>query len=333
MAEKLSFVDLTADIPKAFRRDIPDERPKSFYPSSASVRTTEGKVFGGPASCLRAQYWSWFDVPGERKTDNSLTSLEISTAIGAWVAEACKKLGIWAADEKRIWIPELNVSGRVDIIIHDDRQRRLVPVEVKTTHGYHGRAGVIETTKKKPIAIPKDEAVLQLFVYMDHYFRKAKLPGNEMLDFPYGIILYVARDNGFRAQHILMIAPTDQKWQVPGTDVEFPIVNVVINGKIETRYTNADIYRRWVDARRFIETKQLPPRDWTLQYSLARLKAMDDEKKIEGKENSERIKKELFTEYGDWQCSYCEYQKRCWKGIEKTDLFEGVSNIETPELE
>jgi hypothetical protein len=314
------------------REDVPDGKPKTFWPSSASVATEEG-IIGSPGGCLRAQYWDWFNMPGEEITDNSLTSLSISTAIGAWVAECCKKLGIWAADEKRIWIEELNVSGRVDIIIHDWEADKLIPVEVKSTHGYHGRAGVIETTKKKPIPMPKDEHVLQLFIYMDYYFRKAQQPNNEIFDFPYGILFYIARDNGFRGQHILMLQPTGEMWDVPGTEKQFPVVRVAINGKVEQRYTNADIYRRWIEVKRYIDMKQVPPRDWTLQYSLSHLKALDDEGEIEGKENSTRIKKELFTELGDWQCSYCEYRDRCWKGISQHDLFEGVANKETPELE
>lgn len=332
MPETLDLVKLVS---KAFHDEIPDFRLTAFYPSSASVKLKDGTVIGGPSSCLRSQYWSYHGVKASNgPTDNEFVKMEMGTAAGEWVAEAVKRLGLYAGAEKRIWMPELNVSGRADVLVYDLDSSGIIPVEVKSVWG-HGRMNVIETNRNNPDFAPKTEHVLQLFVYLDFYSRLVKSGKWTGPGFPYGLLFYIARDNGFRAQHRIDLQATRDEWLVPESHlvpgcpngIKYPVTRPVINGAVQD-FTNVDVYSRWVSLKRFIDRKELPPRDFCWQYSKDEISSMAAKGEI-SKTDTKILQKGRFVKKGSWQCNYCDHRDLCWKGITQDDLWEGVADINT----
>lgn len=318
----MDTIDLCGAVAGGLERNVSDIRNMSFYPSSASC-----VLPGGPAGgCLRKQYWYFI---GEEQSDppseNALVNMAMGDATHEFVVEQCKRVGIWAADERRIWEPSFNLSGRVDLFLWHGQQ--VVPVEIKSIHGWYGHQGVVKPSKTKPFA-PKIEHVLQFFTYMDFYHRHPNaLNGTP----PYGLIFYIGRDNGARAQHKIEVGVVSDengpiKKTVKGMEMEvtFPIVN----GQNWEFITNVGIYERWEQLEEYVKNEELPPRDFTLQYSRDTLKAMADAGELTAKQASE-VKADRWLEKGDWHCSYCSFKTKCWDGITKHDLFIGSADQTT----
>jgi len=291
---------------------------------------------GGPSSCLRAQYYRF---KGIKKTDppsdNAISNMGNGTAIGEYLVEGIKRLGIYAGDERRIYVPEFNVSGKVDILCYDD-DGNIIPVEVKTVWGHHGRKYTIHPPKGEEKK-PKISHILQLWLYLDFYYRidqgiysKGFVPMDKNFSFPYGILYYHARDNGMRGQHILKIVDTGETFEVkPG--IEWPITKISINGTVNEHMTNEMIYSRWAEAARYIQNNIIPPRDWTIQYSADHVTKMANNGDLT-KTDMSKFEKGRYIEKGDFQCNYCDFRSKCWNGISKLDLWEGVADKKTEAL-
>ena len=314
------MINLEKLLPFAFESVVPDNRANSHWPSSASAMSSNG-LESGVGGCLRSQYWRHLKVEKTNPpSGDNIVKMTLGRVAGDYVVESTKRLGIYAADEKRIWVPELKISGKVDILIYDGHD--IIPVEVKSTYGYNGIKGVIKPLKGEEIH-PRVDHSMQIFIYLDYYYRESKA-GRIKHNFPYGLLFYIARDTGQRAQHVLRIHDTEKVEIFNG--LKIPVTQRIINGVLDDSFTNIDIYKRWMLLDEYVEKKELPPREFIIQYS--KLAAMKKVAELP-KKKREDLQKDRQIELRDFQCSYCNYKNLCWKGISDNDLWEGVADINT----
>lgn len=309
-------IDLVETTTKALTEPIIQEiRPViGLYPSSASI-VLNGKVEG---SCLRKAAW---DLMSQERTNppsgNACMNMEMGNVSHNLVVELCKKERIYVAHEVPIFWPDVGISARPDLFVMDS-DGSIVGVEIKSVHGHYGRKGVIEAKRDAPF-MPKLEHILQSLIYLDFYTK-------------YGIknwiIFYIARDNGFRAQHWMEVKSTEDTWESPRTgnklQSQYPVVN-----DVEMPYvTTKAIYERYEQLWNYLNDNKVPPRDFTLQYSKETLEQMVKDGTL-SKTDSDRVNNDRFVEKGDWNCSYCAYKSHCWKDITIQDLYEGRADKNT----
>jgi hypothetical protein len=201
------------------------------------------------------------------------------------------------ASEKRFWVPELHLKGRIDAFVRntDSLAQRLVQgkkaavvgVEIKTTWSY-GSRGTIETPAGTK-AWPKWSHVVQAALY--HWFYR------EFAD--YWVIYYLARDSGKARQHVLVVTEGGQ---------------ISVNGEL-VPFGIEHIKARLGDLSRDLQLKEPPPRDFSIAHDKDRLKVMADAGRL-GKTDTDKVRKGHKLVKGDWQCVYCEYVEHCWRGVD-----------------
>jgi len=310
------MIDLVEITTKALTEPIIQEiRPViGLYPSSASI-IIDGKVQG---SCLRKSAW---DLISQEKTNppsgNATMNMELGNVSHDLIVELCKKERVYVAHEVPIFWQDVGISARPDLFVMDDEDN-VIGVEIKSVHGHYGRKGVIEGKKDAPF-MPKIEHILQSSIYLDFYNQ-------------YGIkawiIFYIARDNGFRAQHWMELKETNDEWESPRTGNKLKSKYPVVNDKELPEITTKAIYERYEELWKCLNAKKIPPRDFIWQYSKESLEQMVKDGTL-SKTDSDKVKNDRFVEKGDWNCSYCSYKSLCWKDITIQDLYEGRADKNT----
>ena len=99
-----------------------------------------------------------------------------------------------------------------------------------------------------------------------------------------------------------------------GTSKEGAIVYPKVNGTVIRSFTINDVLARYNQLAHHLETNTVPPNDYELQYSDAKIEDYFKKGKV-AKTKYEAWKKGKLKEYehvGDWQCSYCSFKHVCW---------------------
>ena len=299
-----------------------EQRPRAarLYPSGASLVDRYGKVQGG---CNRSQ---WFRLMGYKKTEpndfRGWANMGMGRAVETEVIKQLKAAGRWIANSVKLYDPETNLSGEVDIIaVNDDGMP--VMIECKTFSGGNPYArkeimGAKGTTPK-----PKLYHVLQLAIYL-HIRERAVVRENpyapydreevrdNLLICPYGVLLYVDRNE-------------------PNYTSEFRIS--VRNGSVCYRHESStevqllchmdDVLSRCSELMDHYHAKTIPPRDYQGQYDDDTLAEMHRLGNMTPRER--QIYQDTgFLAKGDFWCRaqkdrttggyrglYCDYWNRC----------------------
>jgi len=305
----------------------------SLYSSSASILYEDNKRPGNTikkGACLRAQYYSWYGYPKSLQGNPRLSRIrDMGNYISDMFVKDFMVAGIYVAHEVSFHIPEINVSGRFDVMIKDPYSspklpmrpspKDLIGVELKSTGGYMNIRGPVISTKDHPLA-PKPEHVLQSMVYLNYY---KKFGVSKWL------LIYVDR--------------ADLNW-VPHTLTLDVQGSVHISNEEQNlhwpEFTIGAIYSRYKELWTCIENKNLPDRDYSIQYSNTKIAQLYTDGLLNKTETGqvERIirKKGKTTDNddpiiqkGDFQCAYCDYKDKCWSNLPEsvdTDSNGGISD-------
>ena len=295
----------------------------SRHPSSASVKyqNSHGEVVTA-GKCLRQQYYRATDAPAETRTDFGLTMKARAGDVWSdYFAERIKEAGFWIGDEVRFYNEQLNLSGRVDAIVREEGTGNKVGVEFKTV-GMFTKKGKIKHSASDPLA-PGEDHVMQCMLYLYHWI-------------PRGIdkfsLVYICRDSFEIGEHIVRL-------EVGEDGFHYPVISNDM-GVVEWKHLRLeDIISRWQELELALDKKEVPERDYELQYSNEKIQALYDTGRL-NKTNKAKVDRFLkkndinsdvpaIEGFGDWQCRFCEFLVHCNKPEVKaddvaTDQFEAL---------
>lgn len=297
-------------------RTVTEERLPHFYPSEARcIDEINGKVLG---NCLRSSYYR---LIGEPYSDPPSARFHYIFMLGRLVEkfliDRWKEMGIWEQDDVAFYDHEYNVSGKVDAFIRavyvkrdgiyrmrPRNQAPVVGVEVKSFYGYHATREIMGNQSQT--GSPKVDQLLQAFYYAERY-RHRGVPGFKMA--------YLARDSVKRREFNVVPVVTSVGGEVQRT-------RPAVDGTIYTNISIETIRESYRLLDQALRQDTLPARDYTRVY---------DEDTVEAKRARDEISKSAYDAWtragkpsdpnverlhkdacGDWQCSYCWYQKHCW---------------------
>lgn len=265
-------------------------REKRFYPSEASVEVIDSngdrQVLGG---CLRASYFRLTATQGMPEDARSQFIFEQGSRVESMLIDWWKEMGIWAADHIKFVDYAHNISGELDALLVEP-SGQLYIAEVKSFYGYNAKAELFGNKSKD--GMPKMSQLLQTLIYLD--FFKERIP--------YARMVYFARDSVDRRTFKIELAEMNGEL--------YPKVE----GTILTTFTMNDIYARYASLQRMIDAGQVPPNDFELQYSPAKIEAQYAKGNI-GKTKYDKYKSGKVRDgayLGDWNCRYCRYCNQCW---------------------
>jgi hypothetical protein len=226
-----------------------------------------------------------------------------------------KEAGIYVATQVSIYIPKLNVSGKIDLVVVNPETNKYQIVEVKSVYGFNANSvmGTDSQRKKGILGEPRESHLMQLGIYQWWY-------GNPN-DFDPGSLVYGARDTGKYAEYLVTVEHVDEL----GEDFIFyqgnsPCITEKVNSGISMQSVMRN-YKIILDA---LESGEAPPRDYCASYTEEMIDELYEAGKLTKTDTAqyEKRKKQIeegkarivkAVEKGDWQCRFCEYQTFCYK--------------------
>jgi hypothetical protein len=234
-----------------------------------------------------------------------------------------KNAGLWVGDEIPFYIPEIKLSGRIDCFIKDPakappppnrpKPEHLIGVELKTVGGYMGVKGPVISTRDTPLS-PKVDNVLQCLCYLKYY---------SQFGVKKWLLLYVDRGLGSSEAN-----PTHWNYHTITIDKDdHPVISNEMGSTTWTDFTVKDVMDRFKNLSKYVETNTLPPRDYELQYSNARIRQMYENHEFAKTDTASidryirKIKKPIaevteedppILQKGDWRCRFCDFCEICY---------------------
>lgn len=229
--------------------------------------------------------------------------------------DLAKESGVYVAEQVNIYIPDFNVSGKIDLITINPETSKYHIVEVKSIYGFNANSvlGTDSQRRDGSLGTPRESHLMQIGLYQSWY-------GNTNPDFAEGLLVYGARDTGKYGEFLVTVELNEEDGKhyihyKPNTPFIGPKVNTGMS--IENILMN---YKLVEDA---LTSKEVPPRDYDLLYSQERIeemyqngelgktdKAQHEKRKQQLADGKKRVVKPV--EKGDWQCRLCEYRNICY---------------------
>lgn len=257
------------------------------YPSDASVEIRIGEEIQVHGACLRAQYY--------RITETTISDPESAErSFVAQVGEAChtavaQVFGLaeqLVHEERRLWIPSVRLSGRVDVNFRPEPNGKVIGCEVKSIGGYNGRKGTIDQRRGSPL-YPRLKDLCQVVVYAE----ELKDETDEW------IILYIDRETGAWREHQIIYRGHD---------------DILVNGQ-PSSVTPKAVHDRWNRLWAHVDAGTLPPRDYWLRYSPEHITRLAERGELT-KDEKERYNAGRKVDKGDKECrEWCQWRTQCWK--------------------
>lgn len=283
------------------------------HPSSASVkyRNSHDEIVA-VGKCLRQQYYKQTGVPEEGQVDFGQTMKMLAGDVWSdYFSDKIKEAGFWRGTEVRFFNEQLNLSGRVDAVVSEEGANKKVGVEFKTV-GQFTKKGKIVHSQSSPLA-PGEDHVMQCMLYLYHWI-------------PLGIdkwsLVYICRDSFEVGEHVIRL-------EVGEDGFHYPVISNDM-GVVEWKHLRLeDIISRWQQLELALDKKEVPERDYEIQYSNEKIKAMYDTGRLT-KTNKTKVDRFLKSNdlnsdvsaiegFGDWQCRFCAYAQHCHKPEIKAD--------------
>lgn len=322
-----SFVNhITNELSRSF---LNEQKAPTLWPSSATA-VLDGKVVG---KCRRQAFYryAYDSYHFSEKYDNykelaeTISELKIPASeytrwiwrAGELYEEYCidlaKESGVFLGTQISVYIPKLNVSGKIDLIVLNPEEKTYHIVEVKSVYGFNANSvmGTDASHKKGILGEPRDSHLMQLGIYQWWY-------GNPKEWGP-GILLYGARDTGRFAEYYVTVETAEDGFDYIYYQGNYPIVTEKINSGISMQNIMSN-YKLILDA---LDSGQVPDRDYDLLYSDEKIDALYEAGQLTKTDTAqyEKRKKQIEegktklvkkVEKGDWQCRLCDYKKVCY---------------------
>lgn len=275
----------------------PGIRPTDeYYISSASAKGRNmfnEKVTLG--KCLREQWYRMKGYPVDREgpSASNLRQMALGDVVSEFEADLAKKAGIYLGHEVPVFhlYKKCRIKGYADLLCaveNPDGTFEKIGVEYKSVHSHGSRRGTIDTPKGVEYQ-PKIDHTLQAACYLKLF--------RDHFGFSHWQVIYIDRGTGdisLPAHRIYLVGERDE---------------ISVNGQTIGVYME-DVFERWATLREYIKNDTPPPRDYELEYSPQKLRALYTQDRL-SKTQREKLSKGKLS-LGDFQCQYCNYRKTCW---------------------
>ena len=253
-----------------------DPKPASFYPSAASA-TVDGTTYG---ACRREQFLDYlkrvidYDRVSDKKYGHWYETCEKASALIVpnssklhWIfaagerheeqlIEEFKNSNMFDSEQIQIYIPNYDVSGRIDLIAHDPDTDLKVIVEVKSVYGPAAESvfGSDYERRNKIPGTPKEANLMQIALYQ-HWYANPRQDFENIAELIYG-----ERGNGDSASFEVAVNKGT-------TQIAYRQVEPYYGNWTFAPYKVLDILDTFAQQKLRLEGNELPPRDFSLVYT------------------------------------------------------------------
>ena len=229
--------------------------------------------------------------------------------------QAAKDSGVYIADQCQVYIPEVNVSGKIDLVVIDPVTNLYRAVEVKSVYGYGANTvlGTPAQRKHGRLGEPRTSNLMQIGIYDWWYTSREEEFGESLLS-------YGARDTGRYAEYIIRTHEDPDGLH----RIKYAGVSPHETVEVATDITIENVLQQYKYIQDCVDSGQIPDRDFDLSYSEEKIQKFYDRGLLNKSDTSrfEKRKQQIEegksrlikpVEKGDWQCSRCSYKTICYQ--------------------
>ena len=309
---------------------LDEQKSPTKWPSSATA-IVNGKVVG---KCRRQEFFrfllaQWnFSKDYEKYTqflEFVLSKKKPTETYLKWIwkqgeiyedycVDLAKESGVFVSGQTSVYIPQYNVSGKLDLIVVNPETTNYHIVEVKSVYGFNANSvlGTDAERRRGMLGTPRESHLMQIGLYQWWY-------ANPDERFAEGLLVYGARDTGKYAEYKITVEKEDN------LDYIFYQGNAPTNtSKVNTGISIQSILENYRYVTEFISKDLIPKRDYELIYSQDRIKELYEAGELNKTDTAQYEKRQKQIEQGktrlvkevvkgDWQCRLCEYSKVCYE--------------------
>ena len=224
-----------------------------------------------------------------------------------------KSSGVYVAEQVAIYIPEFNVSGKIDLVVINPETSKFKAIEIKSVYGYNANSvlGSPAERRRGKLGTPRDSHLMQIALY-DWWYAS----NHDM--FEESSLVYGARDTGRYAEYAVGTT------RVGDEDfIYYQGVSPNRTEKVITSLSMQNILSQYKFIANCLDSGEIPARDYEIIYSDETIDKMYERGNLSAtdKKQYEKRKEQLLAgksrvvkkiEKGDWQCRYCNYKNLCY---------------------
>lgn len=226
-----------------------------------------------------------------------------------------KEAGVFIDTQINVYVPEYNVSGKVDLIVINPETSKYHVVEVKSVYGFNANSvlGTDAQHRRGVMGEPRESHLMQLGIYQWWF-------ANTNENFGPGMLVYGSRDTGRYGEYYVTV----EEDETDGLEyIYYQPVTPVQGAKVNSGISLKSMMKNYHDTTKNLNDRILPPRDYDMKYSDDKITELYNEgslskadtaqyekRKKQEEEGKTRLVKKV--EKGDWQCRFCEYKNICY---------------------
>jgi hypothetical protein len=238
-----------------------------------------------------------------------------------YCVDLAKESGVFIATQVSLYIPKLNVSGKIDLVVIDPETHKYHIVEVKSVYGFNANSviGTPGERKKGELGKPRESHLMQIGLYQWWY-------GNVTDNFAEGLLVYGSRDTGRFGEYKVTVERVDDK------DWIFYQGNCPnVTDKINSGISIQSICEQYSYIQKCVKEFIVPERDYDLLYSEEKIDLLYqrgllnkaeteryEKRKLQVESGKDKLNKAI--EKGDWQCDLCQYKDICYDSNSKAKV-------------
>lgn len=234
-----------------------------------------------------------------------------------YCVQMAKESGVFIAGQTAVYVPALNVSGKIDLVVINPITEKYQIVEVKSVYGFGANVvlGTPGQRKKGLLGEPRESHLMQLGIYQWWY-------ANAREEFGPGLLTYGARDTGRFAEYEVTVEEVE---------VDGVVKNYIFyqgnspnsTPKVNSGITIEGMGNQYREIAKSVDSGLPPKRDFELLYSEERLNELHERGELSKKDSEQLVKRKQQisegktrlvkpVEKGDWQCRLCNYRNVCY---------------------
>ena len=235
-----------------------------------------------------------------------------------YCVDLAKEAGVFISGQTAVYLPEYNVSGKVDLIVIDPETQDLRIVEVKSVYGYNANSvlGTPAERKRGLLGTPREAHLMQIGIYQFWYAGRREGFGS-------GLLLYGARDTGRFAEYAITIEKDEIAEGQEEHFIFYQGVSPNKTAKVNSGLSIENILSNYKMIARCVDSGEIPARDYELRFDETKITKLYERGELSKKdtEQYEKRKKQVeegktrlvkAVEKGDWQCRLCSYREVCY---------------------
>jgi len=233
-----------------------------------------------------------------------------------YCVDLAKSSGVYIDGQVQLYIPNINLSGKTDLILVNPETQKLQIDEIKSVYGFGANIvlGTPSARKKGSLGKPRGSNLMQIGLYQWWY-------ANPRVEFGPALLTYGARDTGRNAEYEITVTKNDDDGY---HYIHYQGIYPNITEKVNSGLCIEKIIETYKYVANSVDSGIIPERDFDLLYDETKI-ALLYERKLLSKKDSTQYEKRTAqiqegktrlvkkVEKGDWQCSHCQYKNVCYE--------------------